>query len=85
VLGIARRAEVNTTTKRGRKRARTPAIDLEIDDDKDEVLEIMRSDSETDCIIVANSRAMSIEESPDDDDFHSGYARRPYEPSLTSA
>jgi hypothetical protein len=31
---------------------------VEISGDEDEVLEIIRSDSESDCIIVANSRAM---------------------------
>lgn len=58
VLEIAREAEENTATKRGRKRPPTTAIDVEISGDEDEVLEIMRSDSESDCIIVANSRAM---------------------------
>ncbi|KAM0711415.1 hypothetical protein Q7P35_002155 [Cladosporium inversicolor] len=58
VLEIARQAEENAATKRGRKRPRTTAVDVEISVDEDEVLEIMRSDSESDCIIVANSRAM---------------------------
>ena len=58
VLEIARQAEENAATKRGRKRPRTTAIDVEISGDEDEVLEIVRSDSESDCIIVANSRAM---------------------------
>jgi hypothetical protein len=58
VLEIARQAEENAATKRGRKRPRTTAIDVEISGDEDEVLEIVRSDSESDCIVVANSKAI---------------------------
>ena len=58
MLEIARQAKENAATKRGRKRPRTTAIDVDVSGDEDEVLEIMRSDSESDCIIVANSRAM---------------------------
>jgi hypothetical protein len=58
VLEIARQAEENAATKRGRKRQRTTAIDVEISGDEDEVLEIVRSDSESDCIVVANSKAI---------------------------
>lgn len=58
VLEIARQAEENAATKRGRKRPHTTAIDVEVSSDEDEVLEMMRSDSESDCIIVANSKAM---------------------------
>jgi hypothetical protein len=58
VLEIARQAEENAATKRGRRRPRTTAIDVEITGDEDEVLEIVRSNSESDCIIVANSKAM---------------------------
>jgi hypothetical protein len=58
VLGIARQAEENAATKRGRRRPRTTAINVEISGDEDEVLKIVHSDSESDCIIVANSRAI---------------------------
>lgn len=58
VLEIARQAEENAATKRGRKRPRTTAIDVEISDDEDEVHGIMRCDSESDSIIVAKSTAM---------------------------
>ena len=58
MLEIARQAEEDVATKRGRKRPRTTAIDVEISGDEDEVLDIMRSDSESDCIIVARSTAM---------------------------
>jgi hypothetical protein len=58
VLEIAGQAEEDTATKRGRKRPRTTAIDVEVSGDEDEMLEIMRSDSESNCIIVTNSRAM---------------------------
>jgi hypothetical protein len=58
VLEIARQAEGNAVTKRDRNRLRTIAIDVEIISSKDKVLKIVRSDSESDCIIVANSRAI---------------------------
>jgi hypothetical protein len=58
VLEIAKQAEENVATKRGRKRARTTAIDLKISADEDKVLEIKRSDSKSDCIMVANGRAI---------------------------
>ena len=58
VLEIARQAEENAATKRGRSRPRTIAINVEISSNKDEVLKIIRSDSESDCIVVANSRAI---------------------------
>lgn len=58
MLEIARQAEENTATKRGRRRLRTIAINLEISGNEDEVLKIVHSDSESDCIIIANSRAI---------------------------
>jgi hypothetical protein len=59
VLDIARQAEEKAATKRRRQRPRTIAINEEISGDEDEVLEIMCGDSESDCIIVANSRAIN--------------------------
>ena len=58
VLEIARQAEENAATKQGRKRPRTTAIDMEISGDEYEVLEIVRSDSESDCIVFANNKAI---------------------------
>jgi hypothetical protein len=55
-LKIAEQAEVNTAASRGRKRARTAAVDVELGAGEDEVLEVVRSDSEPDYIIVAGSR-----------------------------
>jgi hypothetical protein len=57
VFEIAKQAEVNSAAKRGRKRSRTAAIDAELSVGEDEVLEAECSDSESDCIIVAGSRA----------------------------
>jgi hypothetical protein len=56
VLETARQAEENAATKRGRKRPCTTTIDVEIRVDEDKVLEIMRSDFESDCIMVVGSR-----------------------------
>lgn len=56
VLEIARQAELDSAAKRGRKRARTAAIDVELSVGEDEVLEAACSDSESDCIIVAGSK-----------------------------
>jgi hypothetical protein len=58
ILEIARQAEENAETKRGRKMARTSAIVVDISGDEDEVLEFMRNDSKPNCIIVAKSRAI---------------------------
>jgi len=57
VLEIAKQAELDSAAKRGRKRTRTAAIDLEFSAGEDEVLEAVPIDSESDCIIVAGSRA----------------------------
>lgn len=53
---IAKQAEVNSGAKRGRKRPRTAAVNAGLSVDEDEVLEAIRGDSESDCIIVAGSR-----------------------------
>jgi hypothetical protein len=58
VLEIAKQAKENAKTKGDRKRAHTTVIDVEKSGHEDEVFEIKRSDSESDCIIVANSRAI---------------------------
>jgi hypothetical protein len=58
VLAIARQVEENAATKQCRKISPTTAIDVEISGGKDEVLEIMHSDSDLDCITFANSKAM---------------------------
>jgi hypothetical protein len=58
VLEIARQAEENAATKRGRKGPHTTAIDVKITSDEEEVLEIVRSGSKSDCIIVTNSRVI---------------------------
>ena len=57
VLEIAKQAELDSAAKRGRKRTRTAAIDLEFSAGEDEVLEAVPVDSESDCIMVAGSRA----------------------------
>lgn len=46
MLEIAKQAEEDTATKRGWKRTRTTAIHVKISGSEDEVLKIMRSDSE---------------------------------------
>lgn len=58
VLEIAKQAEEDAATSRGRKRARTAAIDVEVSAGEDEVLEAVHSDSGSDCIMVAGSRAI---------------------------
>jgi hypothetical protein len=58
VLGIAREAEDNAATKRGRKEAHTTAIDAIVSADESEVLEIVCSSFESDCMLMASSRAV---------------------------
>ena len=57
VLEIAKQAEVNSAAKRGRKRSRIAASDAEYSVGEVGVLEAVYDDSESDCIIVAGSRA----------------------------
>jgi hypothetical protein len=56
VLGIAKEAEEATAAKKGRKRRRKRSISAEIEEDIENILEIVSSDSESDCIIVAAKR-----------------------------
>ena len=53
VLDIVKEAEAETATKKGRKRPHRRSISVEIEDNEEDELENVVSDSESDCIIVA--------------------------------
>jgi hypothetical protein len=56
VFEIAKQAELDSAAKRGRKRARTIAVNVELSSSEDKVLKAECSDSKSDYIIVAGSR-----------------------------
>jgi hypothetical protein len=58
VLQIARQAEENKTVKKLRRRPRNGAITLAIEEDKENDIESVSSDSGSDCISVAGSRQL---------------------------
>ena len=53
VLQIAREAEEETAAKKGRRRPPKRSVSVEIEENEENVLEDVSSDSESDCIIVA--------------------------------
>lgn len=57
VLKIAKEAEEATAAKKGRPRPQKRAISVEIEDDEESVLENGSEDSDSDCIVVAASKA----------------------------
>ena len=54
VLDIVKEAEAETAAKKSRKRPYKPSISVEIKGDEEDELENISSDSESDCIIVAD-------------------------------
>jgi hypothetical protein len=56
VLEIAKEAEEATAAKKGRKRLRKRSISVEVEDAVGSVLDNVSSESESDCIIVAQKR-----------------------------
>ena len=56
VLNIVKEAEAETATKKGRKRPRRRSISVEIEEYNGDELENVSSDSESDCIVVANKK-----------------------------
>ena len=58
VLQIAREAEEATAANKGRKRPRKRSISVEIEGDTASILENVSSDSESNCIIVADKRTV---------------------------
>ncbi len=57
VLQITKEAEEATIAKKGRKRLRRRSISVEIEDDIESLFENVSSDSESDCIVVAERRS----------------------------
>lgn len=56
VLEIAREAEEATAAEKGRERLRKRSVSVEIAQDAESMLAVVSSDSESDCIVVANMR-----------------------------
>ena len=56
VLQITKEAEEASIAKKGRKRLRKRSISVEIEDDVESLFENIPSDSESDCIVVAEQR-----------------------------
>jgi hypothetical protein len=56
VLDIVKAAEEETAAKKSRKRPRKGSISVEIEEDEEDELENVSSDSESDCIVVAERK-----------------------------
>ena len=58
VFQIAKEAEEATAAKKGCKRLRKRSVSVEIEKDIESVLESLDSDSESDCIVVAEKKRL---------------------------
>jgi len=57
VLQITKEAEEASMAKKGRKRLYKQSISVEIEDDVESLFENIPSDSESDCIVIAEKRS----------------------------